>query len=558
MDTSIEIAQRADLRHMRRFMEDLDLRDEDFEFYGKYTGKIRLGTLERFADRPDGKLILVTAMTPTPHGEGKTLTSIGMGQALGQMGERGMISLREPSLGPVFGIKGGAAGGGFAQVLPMDRINLHFNGDIHAVSAAHNLLSAMMDNYIHRGMAPQINVTDRCWNRVVDMNDRALRKVVVGLGGRTGGTPRESGFIITAASEVMAILALAGSRADLKRRLGDIVVGFTRDGEAVTARDLDAAGAMAILLDEAIMPNLVQTMEHTPALIHAGPFANIAHGTSSILAARIARKLSDYVITESGFGADLGAEKFFHLVARQAPDLWPDAVVLVVTCRAMKHHGGVPEAEVEEPNPAALKRGLTNMAAHVRNLRKFGVPVVVGINRFAFDTDAEIEQIEAYCAELGVPCAPHDAFARGGEGAVALTEKAIDLAESGSSAGPNYLYDLDASVDDKIRTVATEIYGADDIAIQKTAQRQIDRLTSIGYSDLPICIAKTQSSLSDDGARRGVPTDWTLTVTDVELAAGAGFLVVVCGNMMRMPGLGAEPAAVHMDVTDDGEITGLY
>jgi len=558
MDSSIDIAQRSDLRHRRRFMEDLDLTDEDFEFYGKYTGKIRLHTLERFADRPDGKLILVTAMTPTPHGEGKTLTSIGMGQALGQMGERGMISLREPSLGPVFGIKGGAAGGGYAQVLPMDRINLHFNGDIHAVSAAHNLLAALMDNHIYRGKTPAINVTDRCWDRVVDMNDRALRQVVVGLGGRLGGTPRESGFIITAASGVMAILALARSRADLKQRLGDIVVGFTRNGEAVTARDLDAAGAMSILLHEAIMPNLVQTMEHTPALIHAGPFANIAHGTSSILAARIARKLSDYVITESGFGADLGAEKFFHIVARQAPDLWPDAVVLVVTCRAMKHHGGVPSDEIEKPNPEALERGLANVAAHVHTVRAFGVPVVVSINRFTFDTDAEIEQVEAYCDELGVPCAAHDAFARGGEGAIALTEKAIDLAGSGSSAGPNYLYDLDASVDDKIRAVATEVYGADDIAIQNTAQRQIDRLTRAGYGALPICIAKTQSSLSDDSSKRGVPTDWTLTVTDVELAAGAGFLVVVCGNMMRMPGLGAEPAAVHMDVMGDGTITGLF
>jgi formate--tetrahydrofolate ligase len=381
---------------------------------------------------------------------------------------------------------------------------------------------------------------------------------VVGLGGRLGGTPRESGFIITAASEVMAILALARSRADLKQRLGDIVVGFTREGEAVTARDLDAAGAMTILLHEAIMPNLVQTMEHTPALIHAGPFANIAHGTSSILAARIARKLSDYVITESGFGADLGAEKFFHIVARQAPDLWPDAVVLVVTCRAVKHHGGVPSDEIETPNSEALERGLANVAAHVRNLRAFGVPVVVGINRFAFDTDAEIEQVKAYCDALGIPCAAHDAFARGGDGAIALTEHAIAQAESSLPTEPHHLYDLGAAIADKIRTVATKVYGADDIAIQGTAQRQINRLTRAGYGDLPICIAKTQSSLSDDGSKRGVPTGWTLTVTDVELAAGAGFLVVVCGNMMRMPGLGAEPAAVHMDVTDDGAITGLF
>jgi formate--tetrahydrofolate ligase len=557
MATSIEIAQHAELRHMRRFMEDLDLTDEDFEFYGKYTGKIRLRTLRRFADRPNGTLILVTAMTPTPHGEGKTLTSIGMGQALGRMGENGMIALREPSLGPVFGIKGGAAGGGYAQLLPMERINLHFNGDLPAISSAHNLLAALLDNHITRRQKPPIKVTDRCWNRVVDMNDRALRNVVLGLGGRSGGVPRESGFIITAASEVMAILALAESGPDLKRRLGDIVVGYTPDGDAVTARDLDAAGAMTILLHEAIMPNLVQTMEHTPALVHAGPFANIAHGTSSVLAARIARKLSDVVITESGFGADLGAEKFFHIVARQAPDLWPQAVVLVVTCRAMKHHGGVPEADIEETDPAAMEAGLENMEVHIRNLQKFGVPVVVGINRFAFDDDVEIDRIRERCETLDVPCAVHSAFAEGGAGAVTLTETALAAAQNGS-ASPTYLYDLQASIEEKIRTVATDLYRADGIQIQPAARAQIHRLTRLGYDDLPICVAKTQASLSDDRSARGVPKGWTLTVTDVELSAGAGFLVVVCGNMMRMPGLGAEPAAVHMDVTEDGEISGLF
>ena len=552
MATSIEIARDTDLRHMRRFMEDLNLADDEFEFYGTYTGKLRLRTLERRADQPSGTLLLVTAMTPTPHGEGKTLTSIGMGQALGAMGHDGMISLREPSLGPVFGMKGGAAGGGHAQVLPMERINLHFNGDLPAISSAHNLLAAMMDNHVARRHDPPIKVTDRCWNRVVDMNDRALRNVVLGLGGPSGGTPRESDFHITAASEVMAILALAQSGPDLRERLGQIVVGYTPDGDAVTADDLDAAGAMTILLHEAIMPNLVQTMEHTPALVHTGPFANIAHGTSSVLAARIARTLSDVVVTESGFGADLGAEKFFHIVARQAPDLWPDAAVLVVTCRAVRHH-----EEGTASGADALTAGLDNVEAHVENLRQFGVPVVVGINRFAGDTDADINRIRARCDALGVPCEVHTAFADGGAGAVDLTQAALHAAAS-QNPTPTYLYDLEAPVLQKIRTVATQIYRADDVRVDPAARRQIDRLTDLGYGDLPICVAKTQASLSDNPAARGVPRDWTLTVTDVELSAGAGFLVVVCGNMMRMPGLSAEPAAVHMDVTDDGEIQGLF
>ncbi|NBC17908.1 MAG: formate--tetrahydrofolate ligase [Bacteroidetes bacterium] len=557
MLTSIEIAQQADLRHMRRFMEDLDLTDDDFEFYGKYTGKIRLRTLDRFADRPDGKLILVTAMTPTRSGEGKTLTTVGLGQALGTIGKRGMITLREPSLGPVFGIKGGAAGGGYAQVLPMERINLHFNGDIHAISAAHNLLAAMVDNHLHQGNALGLDMREVLWPRAVDMNDRALRQVVVGLGGRLGGIPRESGYVITAASEIMAILALASSRSDLKRRLGHIAVGFRQDGTVVTADDLDAAGAMAVILNEAIMPNLVQTMEHTPALVHAGPFANIAHGTSSILSARIARKLADYVVTEAGFGADLGAEKFFNIVNRYA-DLWPSAVVVVATCRAIKYHGGADALALNEEDMDAFERGLGNLRAHVANMKRFGVPVIVAINRFPFDTEAELHRLRDACEAMEVPCAAHEAFARGGSGAVELAEKTVALADASNHQEPRFLYPLDDSVEDKIERIATTIYGADAIYLEKQAQQQIDRLTALGYGDLPICIAKTQASLSDDRTVRGVPEGWTLTVTDVQLSAGAGFLVVVCGNMMLMPGLPSRPAAVDMDVDDTGQITGLF
>jgi formate--tetrahydrofolate ligase len=557
MRTSIEIAQQAELRHMRRFMEDLNLTDDDFEFYGKYTGKIRLSTLDTFADRPDGKLILVTAMTPTRAGEGKTLTTVGLGQALGQIGKRGMITLREPSLGPVFGIKGGAAGGGYAQVLPMERINLHFNGDIHAISAAHNLLAAMVDNHLHQGNALGLDVRQVLWPRAVDMNDRALRQVVVGLGGRLGGVPRESGYVITAASEIMAILALATSRADLKARLGKVVIGMRPDGTAVTAADLEAAGAMAVLLNEAIMPNLVQTMEHTPALIHAGPFANIAHGTSSILSARIARKLADYVVTEAGFGADLGAEKFFNIVNRYA-DLWPSVVVVVATCRAVKYHGGADATALDQEDMDAFERGLDNLRAHVRNMQRFGVPVIVAVNRFPFDTDRELDRLRDACAELEVACAPHQAFTQGGAGAVTLAEKTVALAEGGNHREPQFLYPLEASVEEKIERIATTIYGADGLYLEQRAQQQIHRLTALGYGDLPICIAKTQASLSDDRTARGVPAGWDLTVTDVQLSAGAGFLVVVCGNMMLMPGLSSRPAAVGMDVDEAGRITGLF
>jgi formate--tetrahydrofolate ligase len=557
MQTSIEIAQHAPLRHMRQFMADLDLAEDDFEFYGKYTGKLRLHLLEKLADRPDGRIVLVTAMTPTPSGEGKTLTTVGLGQALGKLGKRGIIALREPSLGPVFGVKGGAAGGGFSQVLPMERINLHFNGDLHAIGAAHNLLAAMLDTHLFKGNDLRIDVTQPLWNRAMDMNDRALRQIVVGLGGRVNGVPRESGFVITAASEVMAILALAASRADLKKRLGEIVVGFTYEGAAVRARDLQAEGAMAVILNEAVMPNLVQTMEHTPALVHAGPFANIAHGTSSVLAARIARKLADYVVTEAGFGADLGAEKFFDIVNRYA-GLWPSAVVVVATGRAVKYHGGAALDRLDEEDMAAFERGLANLEKHVRNMQAFGSPVVVAVNRFPFDTEAELAAIEERCRALGVPAVAHEAFARGGSGTTALAEAVVEAADSNPEPAPRFLYDLDRPVAEKVHAIATQVYGADGVYFEKRAQSKLAQFEALGYGGLPVCIAKTQSSLSDDAKARGVPTGWTLTVTDAHLSAGAGFLVVVCGNMMLMPGLPKAPAAVRMDVDEEGTITGLF
>lgn len=556
MPTSLEIAQGVELRHMRQFMADLDLTDDEFEFYGKYTGKLRLRTLDLLADRPDGKLILVTAMTPTKYGEGKTLTTIGMGQALAHLGRRGMIALREPSLGPVFGIKGGATGGGYAQVVPMEKINLHFNGDLHAITTAHNLLAAMMDNHILKDNELRIDVTNVLWNRTMDMNDRALRQIVVGLGGRANGVPRESGFVITAASEIMAILALATSRADLKRRLGEIVVGFDLDGQPVRAADLQAHTAMAAVLNEAVMPNLVQTLEHTPALVHAGPFANIAHGTSSVLAARLALKLADYVVTECGFGADLGFEKFIHIVCRQA-GLWPAAVVLVVTCRAVKHHGGVPDADIARENLEATRRGLANVEVHVRNVRKLGLPVVVAINRFPYDTPAELSLVRALCDELGVPCEEHEAFTRGGAGTARLAEQAVAAADASEST-PRYLYALDQPVEEKVQTLATQFYGADGVYFEKRALKKIERFTRLGYGGLPVCIAKTQSSLSDNPRLLGAPRGWTLTVTDAALSAGAGFLVLICGDMMLMPGLPKVPAAVHIDVDDDGHLRGMF
>jgi len=553
---SIEIAQKVEMRHMRKFMEDLGLTDDDFEFYGKYTGKIRLETMEKFADRPNGKLILVTAMTPTKFGEGKTLTSIGLGQALARIGKKGMLALREPSLGPVFGIKGGATGGGYSQLVPMEKINLHFNGDIHAITTAHNLLAAMLDNIILKDNPLRVDVTKVLWNRAMDMNDRTLRDIVIGLGGRANGIPRESGFVITAASEIMAILALSESREDLKRRLGEIVVAYDLDGNPVKAADVQAHNAMSAILNEAIMPNLVQTIEHTPALVHAGPFANIAHGTSSVIGSKIALKLADYVVTECGFAADLGFEKFIDIVCRQS-GLWPSAVVVVATCKAIRHHGGVSEADIDKENLDASKNGLSNLEAHVRNVRKFGLPVVVAINRFPNDTPGEIALIKELCQELGVECEEHEAFAKGGDGATKLAEKVVALADA-STSEPKFLYDVELPVQEKVRQIATQIYGADGVYFEKRAQTAISRFVKLGYGHLPICVAKSQASISDNPKMLGAPKNWTLTVTDAALSAGAGFLVVICGNMMLMPGLPQVPAAVHVSVNDKGQIEGLF
>jgi formate--tetrahydrofolate ligase len=538
---------------------ELGLTEEDIEPCGRHTCKVRLGVTRRLSSVKDGKLILVTAMTPTRRGEGKTLTTIGLGQALSLLGKKGILTLREPSLGPVFGVKGGATGGGRAQVLPMEDINLHFNGDFHAVTAAHNLLAACVDNHILNGNNLRIDVTNVLWNRAIDMNDRLLRNIVIGLGGRSNGIPRESGFVITPASEVMAILALASSRPELKSRLGEIVVGYTSGGSAIRAKDLEINRAMAVLLNKAIMPNLVHTTEHTPAFIHTGPFANIAHGTSSILANTIALKLADYVITECGFGADLGAEKFFNIVCRLS-GLWPSAVVIVATCRALKVHGGVPDvpdALIPE-NPDALAKGLENLAVHVQNMKRFGVPVIVTLNRFTSDTDAELRLIFDLCQELEVECAPHDAFHRGGEGALELAQKTVTLAEAREPQGPRYLYDLADPPEEKVRKIATGMYRADGVYFERRAERALDKFAALGYAKLPVCIAKTQASLSDNARAFGVPKGWTLTVTDARLSAGAGFLVIVCGDMMLMPGLPKIPAAVHMDVDESGTISGLF
>jgi formate--tetrahydrofolate ligase len=560
MPTDQEIARNVKLTNISKLLDQLGIEEDDFEFYGKYTGKIKLNVLEKFATRPDGKLILVTAMSPTNFGEGKTLTTIGLGQALNRIGKKSIIAIREPSVGPVFGIKGGAAGGGHSQVLPMEMVNLHFNGDLNAISTAHNLLAAMIDNHILKGNDLGIDVTNILWNRTMDMNDRSLRQIVVGLGGRVNGVPRESAFVITAASEVMAILALADSRADLKTRLGEIAVGYSYDNKLIKAKDLQAHKAMAVLLNDAIMPNLVQTSEHTPALVHAGPFANIAHGTNSIIADKIALKLADYVVTECGFGADLGAEKFFDIVCRNG-SMWPSVVVIVGTCRAIKFHGGVsakPEQLLYQENPDAFKKGLENLEVHINNMKKFGVPAVVAINKFPKDTSSEIKMIFDLCKKLNVECAEHEAFLKGGEGAIELAKKTVSLADANQNTHKNFLYELEIPIEEKIKKIATEIYGADDVHFEKRAKLKIEKFTQMGYGKVPICIAKTQMSLSDNPRMVGMPKDWTLTVTDANLSAGAGFIVIVCGDMMLMPGLPKIPAAVNMDVDENGTITGLF
>jgi formate--tetrahydrofolate ligase len=536
---------------INQIAEQLNLADDDLEPYGRYTAKIKLDRLPDLDAAPRGKLILVTATTPTSHGEGKTVVSIGLAQALSRIGKKAVVTLREPSLGPVFGVKGGAAGGGKSQVLPSEKINLHFNGDLHAIGAAHNLLAAMIDAHLHHGNELKIDVDNIFWPRALDMNDRALRHVIVGLGGKVNGVPRETGFVITAASEVMAVFALANSREDCNRRLNNITLGFGLNGQIVRAGDLKVTGAMMVLLHEAIMPNLVQTTENTPALIHAGPFANIAHGTSSVIAQKLALGLAEYVVNETGFGADLGAEKFLNIVMPSCA-LRPSAAVLITTVRGIKA-----QSAADAPGANVFAGGLANLAKHVVNLKKFNLPTVVAINRFADDTRDDLQRVREFCADLGVPAPPVDVFARGGEGGLELATRVVAAAERTNPAEVRSLYPADLSLQDKVTRIAHEIYGADSVYFESDARRKLEKYAALGFGSLPICMAKTQSSLSDDPKKLGVPKNWTLTVTDASLASGAGFVVVVAGNMLLMPGLPKTPQAVRMSVDAGGRIAGL-
>ena len=555
MLTDIEIASQASMLPITEVAAGLGVCADELEPYGRYKAKFSEEVFSRLADAPDGKLILVTAINPTPAGEGKTTTTVGLGEAMPRIGKKAVIALREPSLGPVFGVKGGAAGGGYAQVVPMEDINLHFTGDMHAITAANNLLCALIDNHIQQGNALGIDPRRILFKRCLDMNDRALRHTVIGLGGKANGTPREDGFQITVASEVMAILCLAADLGDLKRRLGEILVAYTYAGEPVYCRDLSAEGAMTALLKDAIKPNLVQTLENTPALMHGGPFANIAHGCNSVRATKLALKLADYCITEAGFGSDLGAEKFMDIKCRMA-GLTPSAVVLVATIRALKYNGGVPKAELSAENTAALEKGLPNLEKHIENMKKFGVPVVVAINRFATDTDAEIAVLAGKMEALGVPFSLCEHFAKGGEGAVDLAEKVVAACEEPSHFHP--IYELDQPIEAKIETIAREIYGADGVEYTAAAKKAIKDITALGKGDLPICMAKTQYSLSDNQKLLGRPTGFVIHVGEVRLSAGAGFIVVQTGDIMTMPGLPKVPAANNIDIDESGRITGLF
>ena len=557
MLTDIEIAQGATLEPVSKIAEKIGLLEEEYEQYGKYKAKITDEFFTRMADKPDGKLILVTAINPTPAGEGKTTTTVGLGMAMSRLGKNAIIALREPSLGPVFGVKGGAAGGGYSQVLPMEDINLHFTGDFHAITTANNLLSAVIDNHIQQGNALGIDQRRILFPRVLDMNDRALRNVVIGLGAKVDGVPREDHFMITVASEIMAILCLSESIADLKARLGKILVGYKYDGSPVYCSDLGVNGAMAAVLKDALKPNLVQTLENTPALIHGGPFANIAHGCNSVRATKLALKLSDYAITEAGFGADLGAEKFFDIKCRFA-NLKPACVVLVATVRALKYNGGVAKPDLANENLEALKKGAVNLEAHIDNLQKYGVPVVVAINRFGTDTDAELKAVEEMCIAKGAEFALSDVFAKGGEGGIELAKKVVKACEKESNF--HVLYPDEMSIKDKITTVAKEIYGAKDVKFDAAASKAIAEFEALNpeYARFPVCMAKTQYSLSDDPTKLGRPSDFTLTVREVKLSAGAGFIVALTGAIMTMPGLPKSPAALKIDVDDNGKITGLF
>ena len=556
MKSDIEIAQEAQMVHIREVAAKLDIPEDDLELYGKYKAKLSDELIRRVSDRKDGKLILVTAINPTPAGEGKTTTSVGLGEAFGRLGKRAVIALREPSLGPCFGIKGGAAGGGYAQVVPMEDLNLHFTGDFHAITSANNLLAALLDNHIQQGNELGIDPRQIVWKRCMDMNDRVLRNIVVGLGSKMDGMVREDHFVITVASEIMAILCLADDMHDLKRRLGRIIVAYTFDGKPVTADDLKATGAMAALLKDALKPNLIQTLEHTPAIVHGGPFANIAHGCNSVRATKTALKLADYVITEAGFGADLGAEKFFDIKCRKA-GLAPDAVVLVATVRALKYNGGVAKADLGTENLDALKKGIVNLEKHIENLQKFGVPVVVTLNSFVTDTKAETDYVEQFCRERGCEFALSEVWEKGGEGGIELANKVLlTLEQKESHFKP--LYSDDMSLEDKIATVAREIYGADGVTYSAAAKKELKRIADMGMSSFPVCMAKTQYSLSDDQTKLGRPNGFTINVREVYVSAGAGFVVAVTRSIMTMPGLSKNPAAYGIDVNDDGVITGLF
>ena len=556
MKSDIEIAQEAKMEPIVKIAQKIGLSEDDIELYGKYKCKISLDILEKDKDKKDGKLVLVTAINPTPAGEGKSTVTVGLGQALCKKGKKAVIALREPSLGPVFGVKGGAAGGGYSQVVPKEDINLHFTGDMHAITSANNLLCAAIDNHIHQGNALRIDSRRIIFKRVMDMNDRALRHIVVGMGGKANGFVREDGFMITVASEIMAILCLATSLQDLKDRIGNILVAYDLDGNPVYAKQLEVQGAMALLMKDAIKPNLVQTLENTPAIIHGGPFANIAHGCNSILATKLALKVGDITITEAGFGADLGAEKFLDIKCRYG-ELAPDCVVIVATIRALKHHGGVAKSDLNNVNVEALSKGISNLEKQIENIKKYDVPVVVAINRFLTDGAEEIEFIKDYCAKLGVKVALSDVWEKGGEGGLELANIVEDVLENEKS-NFKLLYDVNDSIESKITTIAKEIYGADGVVFSAAAKKQIDELVKFGLDKLPICMAKTQYSLSDNPSLLGKPSGFNITVQEVRVSNGAGFIVVQTGNIMTMPGLPKVPAANRMDILDDGEIVGLF
>lgn len=555
MKTDVEIAQEAQMQHIREIAAKLGLTEDDIELYGKYKAKISLDAWKKVKNGPDGKLVLVTAINPTPAGEGKTTTSVGLADAFHKLGHKVAVALREPSLGPCFGLKGGAAGGGYAQVVPMEDINLHFTGDFHAITTAHNLLAAVIDNHIQQGNALDIDVRRVAWKRVLDLNDRALRNVVIGLGGKAHGVPRETGFDITVASEMMAILCLASDLEDMKKRLGKIVVAYSRDGRAIRAEELNVTGALTLLFKDAIKPNLVQTLEGTPALIHGGPFANIAHGCNSVMATKFALKFADIAITEAGFGADLGAEKFLDIKCRFA-GIHPDAVVIVATVRALKMHGGVPKTELGKVDMAALEKGLANLTKHIENVHKFGLPAVVAINAFPTDTKEELDFVEEKCNALGASVALSQVWAKGGEGGVELAEKVLEAMKQ--PADFHYMYEVEQSIPEKIEAIAKAIYGADGVDFTASAKKQLAEIEALGLDKMPICMAKTQYSLSDDATKLGRPEGFRITVKELRISAGAGFIVALTGNILTMPGLPKKPAAENMDIDVNGKITGLF